>query len=156
MEEVAGPVTLVLRRSVKARHEAEYETWLTGLQDASRGATGYLGVTTIRPAKGNREREFVTIVRFDSYQNLRAWEESEVRRCWSARLPVHAVAGDVDTRRLEGLTFWFQPPSSPPPISPSPHKMALVVFVVILSTLIGLVPLLGISCQTRHSLCVWL
>jgi len=105
MEEVAGPVTLVLRRSVKARHEAEYETWLTGLQDASRGATGYLGVTTIRPAEGNREREFVTIVRFDSYQNLRAWEESEVRRCWSARLPVHAVAGDVDTAGLEGLAF---------------------------------------------------
>ena len=47
---MTGPVTLVLRRKVKAGREAEYETWLAGVQEASRGVAGYLGVSTIRPA----------------------------------------------------------------------------------------------------------
>src|SRR5262245_59089983 len=105
-----GPVTLVLRRNVKAGREAEYETWLAGVQEASRGVAGYLGVSTIRPAEGSVAGEFISIVRFDSYHNLRAWEESELRRQWSACLPVDAVDGDVDIRRLEGLEFWFQAP----------------------------------------------
>src|SRR5262249_21768951 len=124
MGRMTGPVTLVLRRHVKAGREAEYEMWLAGLQEASRGVAGYLGVSTIRPAEGNVAREFVTIVRFDSYHNLRAWEESELRRQWNARLPVDAVDGDVDIRRLEGLEFWFQAPGAAAPVSPSAHKMA--------------------------------
>jgi antibiotic biosynthesis monooxygenase (ABM) superfamily enzyme len=139
---MTGPVTLVLRRKVKAGREAEYETWLAGLQEASRGVAGYLGVSTIRPAEGNVAREFVSIVRFDSYQNLRAWEESELRRQWSARLPVDAVDGDVDIRRLEGLEFWFQAPGAAAPVSPSAHKMAMVIFVLVLCLVTGLGPLL--------------
>jgi uncharacterized protein len=131
-EQIIKPVTLILRRRVKPGHEYEYENWLTGIQKATNGFTGYMGVNTLRPAEGHKLREYVTLVRFDSYQNLRAWEESDLRRQWSMRLPVDAVEGEIEIERLEGLEFWFQPPANIPTASPSPHKMALIIFVLIL------------------------
>ena len=48
--------------------------------------------------------EYISIVRFDCFENLRAWEESELRRDWLAKLPPDTVDGEADIRRLEGLT----------------------------------------------------
>ena len=64
---------------------------------------------------------------------------------WLARLE-GITEGDDDVRRGTGLEFWFSLPELPA-AHPSPHKMALVLFVVVyvMLTLINLMlaPLTG-------------
>jgi hypothetical protein len=73
------PVTLTVSRRVKRGREAEYETWLKGINQVAASFPGFCGVNVIRPSS-NGQGEYVSIFRFDSYTNLKAWEESEIRR----------------------------------------------------------------------------
>jgi antibiotic biosynthesis monooxygenase (ABM) superfamily enzyme len=82
-----------------------------GSRDCKRprgGAAGYCGVETIRPDDGAAVRQYVSIVRFDSYEHLHAWEQSGLREAWLARLPSGVVEAEAEVARLEGLEFWFQ------------------------------------------------
>ena len=137
---IEGPVTLIFARKVKPGREAEYKAWVTGIQDASRDVKGYLGATTM--GRGPGGEEFISIVRFDSFENLRAWEESALRREWVARLPLDAVEGEADVRRLDGIEFWFAPPATSAR-APSSHKMALVLCIIVFALVMGLTPLVG-------------
>jgi antibiotic biosynthesis monooxygenase (ABM) superfamily enzyme len=144
-------VTILFRRRVRAGREADYEQWLAALQQASRDSAGYIGVETIRPAEGNPVREYVSIVRFASYDHLRAWEASGVRNVWLARLPPGVVEADAEIKRLDGLEFWFRPPG-PHVQAPSPLKMTLVItpIVVVIASVTG--PLLRWLMGDLHSL----
>jgi antibiotic biosynthesis monooxygenase (ABM) superfamily enzyme len=86
-----------------------------------------MGVNVIRPTGASRE--YVTIFRFDSYQHSRDWEESAVRSEWLLRLQ-GITEGEDEVHRGTGLEFWFSLPELPA-AHPSPHKMALVLFVVV-------------------------
>lgn len=140
-----GPVTVVVSRLVKAGHERDYEAWLAGIQEATRGFEGYLGVSTVLPS--GPEKEYVSVFRFGSVERLRAWERSELRRDWLARFPFDAVEGEARTRTLEGLEFWFTAPGAPIAVAPSRHRMTLVICVIVYAlTLVlarGLGALLG-------------
>ncbi len=122
-----GPVTISIARKVVAGREADYEQWLKSVSAAALRFPGHMGVNMIRPTTASRE--YVTIFRFDSYLHSRRWEESEVRQQWLARLE-GIVEGDAEVREGTGLEFWFSLPELP--LShPSPHKMALVLLVVV-------------------------
>jgi antibiotic biosynthesis monooxygenase (ABM) superfamily enzyme len=148
-----GPATLIFSRKVMPGREAEYKAWVAGFQDASRAVKGFLGASTM--GRGAADHDFVSIVRFDSFENLRAWEDSELRHQWVAKLPLDAVKGEATTRRLEGVEFWFAAPAGPAPVAPSPHKMALVLSVVVFSLVSVLTPplrsLLGDAPQLLRS-----
>lgn len=134
-----GPVTLSFTRKVKAGREAEYRAWVSGMQAASRQVKGFLGASTM--AKGDGAgNEYVSVVRFDSFDHLREWEESELRRDWVARLPPDVVEGEAQVRRLEGFEFWFTSPGVSPAAAPSPHKMALVIYVIVVALVTALGP----------------
>jgi antibiotic biosynthesis monooxygenase (ABM) superfamily enzyme len=135
-------VTILFRRRVRPGREAEYEQWLAELQEASRNAAGYVGVETVRPAEGSPVSEYVSIVRFASYDDLRAWEASRIRDEWLARLPPSVVDGDAEIRRLDGLEFWFRPPGGVPVAVPSPHKMILVILPIVVAIASATGPLL--------------
>ena|SRR2546423_799083 len=135
-----GPVTLVFRRRVRPGRDQAYADWVAGIQNASRSVRGFLGATTI--GHQGRAGEFVSVVKFDTLDNLLAWEDSELRRAWAAKLPRDAVDGDPEVRRLEGVEFWFMPPGAVTTAAPSPHKMALVLAVVVFTMVTALTPLL--------------
>jgi uncharacterized protein len=80
------PVTLTVSRRVKRGREAEYETWLKGINQAAASFPGFCGVNVIRPSS-NGQGEYVSIFRFDSHINLKAWEESEIRRQRLTNMP---------------------------------------------------------------------
>ena len=65
----------------------------------------------------------------DVKSHFKAWEESEVRREWLGRLD-GIVEGEGEMRKGTGLEFWFSLPELPI-AHPSPHKMALVLLVVV-------------------------
>jgi antibiotic biosynthesis monooxygenase (ABM) superfamily enzyme len=138
----AGEATLIFIRRVKAGREVAYRFWVAGFQQASRDVQGFLGASTMgRGATGN---EYISIVRFDSFENLRAWEESDLRREWLETLPADTVEGEADVRRLDGVEFWFTPPGLAPPRAPSRHKMALVLVVIVFVLVMLLTPVLRV------------
>lgn len=134
-----GHATLIFRRRVRPGRDAAYKAWVEGIQLASRDVEGFLGASTM--GHGAEEGEYISLVRFDSFENLRAWEASELRRQWLAKLPTDTVDGEAEIRRLEGLEFWFTGPGIAVPVAPSPHKMALVLVVLVLVLVSVLTPL---------------
>jgi antibiotic biosynthesis monooxygenase (ABM) superfamily enzyme len=123
-----GPVTVTVRRRVKPGREAEYEAWLKHISGVAGRFTGHMGVNVIRP-DGVRHKDYVTIVRFDTYRHLRDWEESPERAELTVQLE-GLVEGEARVQRVTGLEFWFTLPEAPAARPPSPHKMALVLVVV--------------------------
>jgi uncharacterized protein len=128
----ATPATIVFRRRVRPGREAEYERWLATVQEASRGARGYVGVETIRPAEGAGIPEYVSVARFASHDDLRAWEESGVLKDRLAQLPADVVEGDAEVKQLDGLEFWFRAPGAQV-VAPSRYKMVLVLIPLVVA-----------------------
>lgn len=134
-----GPVTLIFARKVKPGREAAYKAWVAGFQESSRGVKGFLGASTM--GRGTTGDEYIRVVRFDTFDNLRAWEESELRREWLEMLPPDTVEGEAQVRRLEGMEFWLTAPGAATAVGPSPHKMAVVLLVVVFLLVSALTPL---------------
>jgi antibiotic biosynthesis monooxygenase (ABM) superfamily enzyme len=123
----SGPVTISIARKVVPGREADYETWVRGITADALTFPGHLGVNVITPRPPSRE--YVTIFRFDTYEHLAAWKNSPVRARWLEKLE-GIVEGKDEERRGTGLEFWFSLPELPL-AHPSPHKMALVLLVVV-------------------------
>lgn len=142
---MSDPVTIVVRRRVKAGREKDYEAWLERLTGiASERFEGYLGAEFHRPAGPGGT--YSSIFRFDSLDHLDAFERSGYR----ARMLAEAAplfAADAAWERMTGLEFWFDPPPGTAVPQPSPHRMALlliaVVFVLVLTLNLTLGPLMA-------------
>jgi uncharacterized protein len=138
-----APVTIVVRRRVKPGREAEYEAWLDRLTKAARAeAPGYMGAEFNRPAAAGGD--YRSVFRFDSLAHLEAFEASDLR----ARMLAEAAplfAADAIWDRMTGLEFWFDPPPGTRVPQPSPHRMALVLVVVVFLLVMALNVALGPS-----------
>lgn len=131
----AEGVTAVITRRVRPGHEAAYEDWLRRLQADARSAPGYLGATVCRPAAGAL-REYTTVIRFASVDDLQAYQRSELHARYTAEVAPH-VEADAVWQRMTGLEFWFAAPPGTVVAQPSPWRMAallvLVVYVLVLA-----------------------
>ena len=78
-----------------------------------------------------RNKYYVSIFRFDTYRNLGNWEQSEQRADGLKRVKGLVVDEETEMRQVTGLEFWFNLPEVPVNLIPSPHKMALVLIVVV-------------------------
>ncbi|HEY9081267.1 antibiotic biosynthesis monooxygenase [Magnetovibrio sp.] len=125
----SAPVTVSVARRILPGREQDYEDWITGVSVAAAKFTGHQGINIIRP---NQEGsgEYVLIYRFDSYEHGRAWEESDVRAFWMAKLDGMAE-GEATYKKVTGLEFWFDLPVIPIAARPSPHKMALILVITV-------------------------
>src|SRR6185295_1551746 len=123
------PVTYVIRRRVKAGSQSEFDDWLKGINEAVRDFRGHLGADVIRPVDPSCD-DYVIIWRFDSYANLKQWEDSQVRKDWLDR-SWHLSVGTPDIQKLTGLEFWFSLPGDPTKAPPPKRKMALVVILAL-------------------------
>jgi antibiotic biosynthesis monooxygenase (ABM) superfamily enzyme len=126
---MSDPVTILVRRTVRAGREKAYEDWLKRLTEAAaRDFAGYLGAEFHRPADGSRE--YRSVFRFDTPENLEAFQRSDLR----TRMLTEAAdtfAADAAWERMTGLEFWFDPPPGTRVPQPSPHRMALVLTAVV-------------------------
>ncbi|MCC5857312.1 MAG: antibiotic biosynthesis monooxygenase [Ectothiorhodospiraceae bacterium] len=124
-----GPVTVAVSRRIRPGMEEHYEEWVRGVTQAAQQWPGHLGVDVLRPSAATGG-EYVIIYRFDTYAHSKAWEESEERARWTARLD-DMIEGDEQVRRVTGLEFWFDLPEVPVHAQPSQHRMALTLIVVV-------------------------
>lgn len=132
-DEESHQVTAVISHVIRSGREQGYEEWLHGITQAARTFKGHMGISVIRP-RDHVHPEYVVIVRFDHYNHLKQWMESEVRHEWVERLqPLIEKPEAVQT--LTGLETWFtlsdKPLKSPPPR----YKMFLVTWLGVFITL---------------------
>ena len=141
-----GPLTVVVTWRVRKGSEREFEAWRHEIASAALQFEGHMGVNVIRPS--GAEREYAVIFRFDTYEHLRAWQDSDIRR--ELLKKAEPFRETQPSYRLEsGLEYWFTPPGVP--TSPPRWKMALVTVVGVwpasmlvpwvLNPLIGKLPL---------------
>lgn len=127
-----GAVTMVLSRRVPPGQDAEYERYLELLHSRAHGVRGYLGTEVVRDASAH---EYVSIVRFDSWANLRSWQASGELERWQV------MAGVASVNYVDGIELWFDV-SHARAQAPSRHKMALVLTVLVTMLSLVLTPLI--------------
>jgi antibiotic biosynthesis monooxygenase (ABM) superfamily enzyme len=141
---MSAPVTIVVRRRVRAGSEQIYEDWLNRLTTEAQALQGYLGAQFQKPSV--QGGPYTSVFRFDSLETLEAFERSEMRARYLSEIAPH-VAADAVWDRTTGLEVWFDAPPGTVVAQPSPHRMALVlivvVFMLVLILNIALTPLIG-------------
>jgi uncharacterized protein len=135
MNNVDETVTVVVTRKVKRGHESQYEDWLGRLLNESKSMKGYIGATIQRPPPGSTE--YTSIFRFDNVDNLRKFEESELRSRY-LREVVDYVEADAAWKKYTGLEFWFSPPKGAVVPQPSRLRMALVTIAIVFGLVISI------------------
>lgn len=128
-------VTVVVTRRVKSGYESQYENWLKRLLEEVKSMNGYLGATVQKPALGTTE--YTSVFRFDNVENLRNFEESEIRARY-LREVVDYVEADAIWKKFSGVEFWFSPPKGTIVPQPSRFRMALVMIVVVYGLVISI------------------
>ena len=136
-----GSVTWVITHQVHPDRRDDFEDWIAGIADEVARFPGREGVTVLRPG-GESSTEYVVIIRFASYDDLRRWEESAERAEWLTRLDPLLAA--TSTYRAEtGLETWFQLPGQRAVVPPPKWKMALLIILAIYPLLLVVHPLMG-------------
>lgn len=135
-EQNQAPVTVSIARQIRPGREKDYEDWVSGVTAAASAWPGYQGVNILRPGAAT-DYSYVTIYRFETWQQCHSFEVSEVRKHWLDKLGDMAE-GEAAVKKVTGLEFWFDLPDVPAEAKPSPHKMALVITVVAYLVVLGL------------------
>lgn len=134
-------VTAIISHRVRSGREPGYEDWIHGISAAAKAFEGHQGVNVLRPSE-HTQPEYVVVLRFDRYEHLKQWLESDTRQSWIQRLkPLIAKPENIQT--LTGLETWFSLPRSSRKAPPPRHKMALVTWLGVFSTLAMLSRLLA-------------
>jgi antibiotic biosynthesis monooxygenase (ABM) superfamily enzyme len=106
----SGPLTVVVTWRVRQGHEGEFEAWRREVSAAALNFPGHMGINVIRP--GATPGEYVVIFRFDTYEHLRSWQESDIRRDLLKKAEVFRER-EPSYHLESGLEYWFAPPGVP-------------------------------------------
>lgn len=126
-------VTAIISHVVRPGREQGYKEWFHGIAADARKFKGHLGVSTIRP-HDHAHPEYVVILKFDRYDNLKTWLESDTRRGWIERLQPLIEQPEV-IQALTGLETWFTLPNKSPKAPPPRYKMAIMTWMGVFVTL---------------------
>ncbi len=124
------PVTAVFVRDVKPDRMSDFEEWAEGIIQAVRQFDGYLGADVIRPGDHSHP-EYVIVLRFDEYEQLRTWMGSKVREEWLKKSEELTI-GETYIQEAHGFEPWFTLPDHPASSAPpARYKMALITILAI-------------------------
>lgn len=129
VEDENQPVTVVVSQLVKPGRERAYENWIAGICKAALNFNGHLGTSIIRPQTRTRP-EYVLIFKFDRYDNLKKWMESDERQRCLAQAD-QLVQNAPNVQLLNGMEAWFTLPGKPSSSPPSRYKMAILTWVAV-------------------------
>ena len=141
------PVAFVISEFVQSGRIQEYEDWVKGINQAAKEFEGFLGADVIRP-RDHENPEYVVLVRFDTYQNIKKWRESSIYQTWIEKSQDFVTREETHFQEASGLDLWFTRPKaiSNEPTQPAYYKKVimgiLAVYPLILLTNLILGPLL--------------
>lgn len=125
--------TAVVTLSVKPGCEQLYEQWQNTISQAALKFEGHLGVSVLRPPSGTAA-EYVTVFRFNGYENLKRWINSPIRQQLLQEVqPLLETTTRVQI--LEGMANWFTLPGKPLLKPPPKYKMAILLWVAVFTLL---------------------
>ena len=93
---MSEPITVVVRRTIRPDATEAFEQWLRGVIEVASEFDGFGGVEVIRPAPGQGQ-DWVLVFRFDSQEQLDAWNASTERAEWLAKVEPMTVSSSVQT-----------------------------------------------------------
>lgn len=125
-----APVTTVVTRTVKPDRRDDYEAWLHRLLAAAEHLPGFAGAEVHPPAVDAVPAVYTSVFRFDSVDDLRAFERSDLRRQAVAEV-ADLVEADAVWDTHTGLELWFDAPPGTVVPQPIRWRMALVLGVVV-------------------------
>ena len=125
---------------VKRGKVDEFEQWVKDVGNEVIRFEGHLGTNILRPSSSERP-EYIIIFRFDTYENLMRWEDSDVRRYWIEKVQP-LITRETRAHHLTGLEYWFTLPEQPGKKAPARHKMAIVTWLALFPLVIVVPPLL--------------
>ena len=99
-------VTFIITHRILAGKEAEYEAWVNEIGDACKKYEGHLGSNIIRPTKTHNA--YTVIIRFNTYESLQNWVESDERKLYIDKIVPVLEQGDQYEIKT-GIDFWFTP-----------------------------------------------
>ena len=124
------PVTTIFTRIVKTDRIQDFEAWLRGINEVVRHFDGYLGMDVIRPGDHDHP-EYVIILRFANYDDLKAWQKSRHRLEWVEKSNDMTI-GDPYLQEAHGLESWFTLPGRHTAgLPPAKYKLAVLTVVAI-------------------------
>ncbi len=136
-------VTAVITNLVKPGMEPEFQAWRKHIQDVQSTFPGYRGIDVQPPIEGVN-RNWVTLLRFDTAEHLRGWLDSgECARLTAESEPLMASA----EYRVSRTSFSNWLPDAERAAEPSVWKVnaivLLVLYPVVVLTLLFVNPLLS-------------
>ncbi|MGI0486948.1 antibiotic biosynthesis monooxygenase [Pantanalinema rosaneae CENA516] len=128
-DQSSDPITLVISEVVKPDCLQEYEGWVKEVNQAARQFPGFRGVEVIRP-RDRAHAEYVVIVKFNHYEQLKAWLTSEIYQQWVENVR-HLFVSRSSQQLPDGLELWFTlPPNAEQPF-PQPAYYKKVILGVL-------------------------
>ena len=122
------PVTMVISRVAKRGAESDLERWIEGVSQVVGRFEGNRGIQVIRP-RDPAEPEYVLLVSFAHWRNLRAWIASREREQWLAK--AEPFTESTSAQVLTGMETWFTLPGRHVSRQAPRWKQAVVTFLAI-------------------------
>ncbi len=125
------PVTILITRSPHKSNQKEFEQALSKTIDAALEFPGHLGVTVLKPQRGE-SNDYRIIVKFASEADYQRWCRSNEAARWFEILN-RLEEKPPNLEIMTGLETWFAVNSSTsrPMIPPPRYKMAIVTWIAI-------------------------
>ena len=135
-------ITNIIRTHIKPGKEQEYEEWIHGINEDARRFAGFQGATILRPNDSSHGHpEYVGIVRFATYDDVRRWEQSPEFAEWQRRLEP-LVFDNPEVNALTGMEAWFTLPGHSVVVPPPKYKMAVISTFAVAPFVLVLIPVL--------------
>ncbi|WP_019506485.1 antibiotic biosynthesis monooxygenase [Pleurocapsa sp. PCC 7319] len=137
------PVTVLVTRSPRQENQKEFEQALADTIDAALEFPGHLGVTVLKPQRGE-SNDYRIIVKFASETDYQRWCRSHEAAYWFKILN-RLEDKPPNLEVMTGLETWFTVDSSAsrPMIPPPRYKMAIVTWIAIFVLIVLINLLLG-------------
>ncbi len=125
---ISEAVTMMFSDHVKPEKINEYEQWIQGIHNEAKTFAGFIEVNVIKPAESN-SLEYITLVKFDSEENLTIWKESPIYSKWLEQL-YELVDESADMQQASGVEIWFNRPKVLMSAAPPPFWKQVVLGVI--------------------------
>lgn len=129
-----APGIVAIAHRVKPGFEAAFEEATRGVILAASTFPGYLGSDVLYPQ--TKRGQWQLILRFETPENLKNWEESPICQGWIARAEALTI-DNPNVIRVNSLEAWFALPEIPNAPPPPKWKTAIV-------SAVGLYPIISI------------
>jgi len=132
------PVTRIFSHNVKPGHEKDFEEWSRKLTAKAAEHPGFQNITKIKPSDP-QNLEYVIIVHWASYDDLKKWEESDYLR----KMIKESEEFTLSLKNIQedsGMEIWFDwPMKAKSVLKPAFYKQVIIAIV----TVVPLIFLMG-------------